>query len=108
MIENVRTNALFIFVVTFLIFVSAELDQPDVSSTPKKWQYPEIHLNYSIDPCEDLYEHVCSIWKREHPVSNCLCKLLTYLFKIPPDRTAFSKLSQAAEQIKPILFGKKL
>jgi predicted metalloendopeptidase len=58
----------------------------------KEWQYPEIHLNYSIDPCEDLYEHVCSIWKHNNPV--------------PSDRTAFSKLARAAEQIKPLMLGR--
>lgn len=75
-------NAFFsIFIALIVLSVNAE-----------EWKYPEIKLNYSVDPCEDLYEHVCSIWKHTHP--------------IPSDRTAFSKLTNAAEQIKPLMLGK--
>ncbi|KAI6183430.1 Neprilysin-1 [Aphelenchoides bicaudatus] len=79
-------------VLAVLTVIDAKLNISTVSDASKKWKYPEISLNYSVDPCEDLYEHVCSNWKHSHPV--------------PPDRTAYSKLTQAAEQIKPVLFGK--
>ncbi|KAI6216517.1 Neprilysin-1 [Aphelenchoides fujianensis] len=61
------------------------------STAGDKLQYPTIKLNYSVDPCDDLYHHVCSRWIAENPV--------------PSDRTAYNKLTVAADLIKPGLYN---
>jgi hypothetical protein len=52
------------------LFLSSTYSKPqptkhELDTTPT---FPLIRLNYSVDPCENLYEHVCSQWKKENPV----------------------------------------
>lgn len=54
--------------ICLLLLLSSIITIANTSETVNGLIYPEISLNYSIDPCQDLYEHVCSNWKRDHPV----------------------------------------
>ncbi|KAI6242254.1 Neprilysin-1 [Aphelenchoides fujianensis] len=86
-----NTNGVHLFVLLCFLYTSGEAAKARKSTAGAKVQYPTIKLNYSVDPCDDLYHHVCSRWIAENPV--------------PPDRTAYNKLTVAADLIKPVMAG---